>query len=398
MPNEKLRLQDLELKGKKVLMRVDFNVPLDEKQKIRDDTRITTSLPSIQYVLEKGGSLVLISHLGRPKSPQKAFSLAPCAQRLAELLKKPVKMASDCIGTEVEHLVKNLQPGEVLLLENLRFHEGEKHPEKDPGFAKQLSRFGDFYVNDAFGNSHRRHSSGVEVPKYFPNKAAAGFLIQKEVDFFNKILLSPKKPFYALIGGSKISSKIGVLKSLIQKVDLLFVAGAMAFTFLKAKGISIGDSLCEEEWVPTAKEMVDSYSQKLVFPIDAVATPQVKKDPECRVFTFNLGGIPKGFQGADIGPQTIKQFCEQMKNAKTIFWNGPVGIFENPPFEKGTFAIARSLADSSATTIIGGGDSIAAINTLGIGQKMTHISTGGGASLEFIENGTLPAIEALSNK
>ncbi|NGX58548.1 MAG: Bifunctional PGK/TIM [Chlamydiae bacterium] len=385
-----LTIQDLDLKNKKVLMRVDFNVPLDSKGNITDDTRIQAAIPSIQYVLDHGGSVILMSHLGRPKKLTPELSLKPCAERLSQLLSRPVSLVDlgDC----------NPQPGEVFLLENLRFIEAEKKPEKDPQFAKQLAQLADVYVNDAFGTAHRKHSSTYEVAKYFPGKAAAGFLMQKEIEYLAR---DPEHPFYAIIGGAKISTKIGVLMSLLDKVDALFICGAMAHTFLKAQGHEVGDSLYEEDVLQLAKEIIKKCSDKDVFlglPLDEVVVEDVVEGAPSRLIEFRNEGIPKGFKGVDIGPKTLELYQKKLADAKTVLWNGPAGVFEITDFMKGTEGIARVLADLPATTIVGGGDSVAALKILGLSDKMSHISTGGGASLELIEKGTLPGIEALSAK
>lgn len=398
---KKLSIQDLDLRGKRVLMRVDFNVPLDKNLKITDDTRIQAALPSIRYVLDHGGSLVLMSHLGRPKGkPMSEFSLAPCAKRLSELLHKQVIIAKDCVGPDVEKMASDLQPGDVLLLENLRFHRGEEKPEEEPHFVDQLAKLGDVYVNDAFGTAHRAHASTALIAKLFPNKAAAGFLMDKEIQFLNKALLEPKRPLYAIIGGAKISSKIGVLKALLDKVDALFIGGGMAFTFFKGTGIAIGDSIHEDDFVATAKELQELCKQKkvpLYLSEDVVIT---KKEDDTQVKVVEVKeGIPDGWEGVDIGPKTIDRFKNKLGDAGTVFWNGPLGVFEKEQFAKGTNAVAETLSKlQNAVTIIGGGDSISAINKLGLADSMTHLSTGGGASLEYIENGSLPGIEALSNK
>jgi phosphoglycerate kinase len=395
---QKLSLKELNCQGKKVLMRVDFNVPLTKTGEITDDTRITAALPSIQYVLDHGGSLILMSHLGRPKGKfEKEFSLAPCAKQLSLLLKKPVLMASDCIGPQVDQMVKNLQPGQVILLENLRFHRGEEHPEEDPEFVKQLARYGDLYVNDAFGSAHRAHASTALIASLFPGKAAAGFLMEKEIKFLNSALVNPERPFYAIIGGAKISSKIGVLKALVTKVDGLLIGGGMAYTFYKAQGIPIGNSIHEDAHLDEAKaliEMCRNSNVKLIFPIDQVVAEKIDNDSKTQIIEVSKG-IPEGLEGVDIGPRTIELFSQHLKNAKTVFWNGPLGVFEVSRFAAGTNAIAQILANLDALTIVGGGDSIAALQSAGIAEKITHLSTGGGASLEFIELGTLPGIEAL---
>lgn len=397
---KKLSLADLDLAGKRVLMRVDFNVPLDKEGNILDDTRIKAALPSIRYVLKHGASLILMSHLGRPKetaSPE--FSLAPCAKRLAELLNKPVIMAPDCVGSEVAALAQNLKPGQVLLLENLRFHQGEEHPEKDPDFVKQLADLGDLYVNDAFGTAHRAHASTTLLAKYFPGKSAAGFLMEKEIQFLGSLLLTPKRPFYAIIGGAKISSKMGVLKALLRKVDGLFIGGGMTYTFFKAKGIGIGESIHEDSLMDQVREiMATAHSSRIKFllPSDVVVANALENSAKTEIIE-SPQNFPTGFQGVDIGPKTIEQYVSELKEAKTIFWNGPMGVFEVDQFSKGTRAIAHALADSAATTIVGGGESVAAVEAAGLTDKITHISTGGGAALEYIEFGSLPGIEALSD-
>lgn len=397
---QKLSLKDLDVKNKKVLMRVDFNVPLKNGQ-ITDDTRIKAALPSIKYVIEHGGTLILMSHLGRPKDkPVPEFSLAPCAKRLEELLKRPVHFAPDCIGEKVADMASHLKPGEVLLLENLRFHKGEEHPEEEKDFVSQLAKLGDIYVNDAFGTAHRAHSSTALIAKFFPGKAAAGFLMENEIQFLGNSVLEPQRPFIAIIGGAKISSKIGVLRSLLKKVDVLMVGGGMAYTFFKAKGISIGSSIHEDDYLEETKKIEEECKNrgvKLLLPVDNVITNNLEKAENIQIIESKKG-IPEGFQGADIGPKTIELFSEELQKAKTVLWNGPMGVFEIPPFNKGTDEIAKVLATIQAVTIVGGGDSVAAIHAAGVSDKISHISTGGGASLEYIEQGKLPGIEALSNK
>ena len=394
-----LSIKDLDFEGKKALIRVDFNVPLDVNGNITDDTRIVASLPTIQYVLHAGGSCILMSHLGRPKGKEQKFSLAPCAAHLSKLLHKKVTMAPDCIGPDVENICRSMQPGDVVLLENVRFHEAEEKPESDPSFAEQLSRLADVYINDAFGSAHRAHSSTTAVARFFPEKAAMGFLMEKEVEFLGMTFNHPSRPFHAIIGGAKVSTKIGVIESLMQKVDALFIGGAMAYTFLKAQGISVGHSLCEDAMVEKAKKIIESAKSKNItffLPTDAVCTTSLEKEASVRTF-MTKEGIPPEFQGVDIGDKTITRWSEEISKAKTIFWNGPVGVFEDSRFAKGTFAIAHALASlQGATTIIGGGDSAYAVQLAGCANKITHISTGGGASLEYIEFGTLPGVVALS--
>jgi phosphoglycerate kinase len=399
--SQKLSLLHLTLPNKKVLMRVDFNVPLDKEGKIEDDSRITASLPSIRHVLDQGGALILMSHLGRPKGKKDpAFSLAPCAKRLSDLLDQPVIMAPDCIGPEVQKLASELKPGQVMLLENLRFYPEEENPEINPAFAEQLAKLGDVYVNDAFGTAHRAHSSTATIARFFSDSAATGLLMEKEIQFLGEALLQPKRPFYALIGGAKVSSKFGVLQSLLKKVDGLLIGGAMAYTFFKAKGWNIGSSLYEEDMVEKARDILKNAEElgvKLVLPQDNVVASKMSADAEVRIVRSEEG-IPEGFSGVDIGPRTVEEFKELLHSAMTVLWNGPLGVFEIPRFAEGTEAIAKALATYSATTIVGGGDSIAAIQKLGFANRFAHLSTGGGASLEYIEHGTLPGIEALSKK
>lgn len=396
----KLFIEDLPIAGKRILMRVDFNVPLDDDSNVLDATRIKASLPSIQYVLKQGGSLILMSHLGRPQGAvSKKDSLAPVAKVLSAMLEKPVQMAPDCVGPDVQNLAKGLKPGDVLLLENLRFHRAEEFPEEDPSFAKDLASLADFYVNDAFGTAHRKHSSTYTITQYFPGKAAAGYLMEKEIHFLGEVLENPKRPFLALIGGAKISTKIGVLKSLTKHVDTLLIGGGMAYTFLKAKGLSVGDSICDEECIPEAKELIDLCKRKnihLELPTDAIIAKESSNDAETQIVSLK-NGIPPGHQGLDIGPETIKSFTKALQNSNTILWNGPVGVYEFHRFAKGTEALAKVMASCIGTTIAGGGDLIAAINQAGVSDGFTHISTGGGATLEFIENGSLPGIDALSD-
>lgn len=396
----KLTVKDLDLKGKKVLVRVDFNVPLKNGM-ITDDTRIKACLPTIQYLIDHKAKIILLSHLGRPKGKKNLeMSLAPCAKRLGELLKLPVKMAKDCIGDEVKKEVDALKEGEILLLENLRFYEAEEKPEKDSQFVKQLSQLADLYINDAFGTAHRKHTSTYYLAKEFPQKAAAGLLLQKEIDFLGKALANPEKPFYAIIGGAKISTKIGVLQSLISVVDKIFIGGAMAYTFFKAQGLEVGKSLCEDEYLEQAKEIMNvAEKQKvsIILPIDTVITKEIKEQASSKVISIQEG-IPKEMEGVDIGPQTIKLFKQELKDAKTIFWNGPLGVFEVDEFAKGTEEVATFIANLNCTTIVGGGDSIAALNKLHLANKISHISTGGGASLEYIEHHSLPGIDVLSDK
>lgn len=396
----KLNIQDLDLQGKKVLVRVDFNVPLNKDGSIADDTRIRESLPSIQHILQTGGVAILMSHLGRPKgAPDSQFSLAPCAKALSKSLGIPVIMAEDCVGEKVEKMARDLKPGQVLLLENLRFHPAEEKPSLDPTFAKKLASLGDLYVNDAFGTAHRSHSSTAIIAQHFPGKSAAGFLMQKEINFLSS-LLHPKQPFYAIIGGAKISTKIGVLKSLLSKVESIFIGGGMSFTFFLAQGFKIGNSIHEDEQIPAASEFLKECNERKIpcrLPKDLIIANAFADDAPSQCILASQG-IPDGWQGMDIGPQTVEEWSKSLQNAATIFWNGPLGVFEFPHFAKGTEQIAKTLSSLSATTVVGGGDSVAAINRLGLAPSFSHVSTGGGASLEFIEYGHLPGIDALSDK
>jgi phosphoglycerate kinase len=398
----KLTLHDLDVSNKKVLMRVDYNVPLKEDKTIADDFRIKASLPSIRYILDHGGSVILMSHLGKPNPlEKKGFSLSICAKRLSELLSVPVHMAPDCVGFEVEKMAKSLKPKEVLLLENLRYYEAEEKPEKDPSFAKKLSLLGDVYVNDAFGTAHRKHSSTYTIAQYFPGKAAMGFLMEKEVQFLGSALKNPEKPFYAILGGSKVSSKIKIILKLLEKVDALFIGGGMAYTFLKSQNISVGKSLVEDDQINIAKEIMIKCKEKKIaihLPIDTVASLSLEDPSSPKLFVFSQEKMPDDYLGVDIGPNTIKEWKKLILKGKTIFWNGPLGVFEIDEFSKGTKAIAEALAETKAITIVGGGDSAAAIHALHLENAFTHISTGGGASLEYIEQGSLPGIEALSDK
>lgn len=399
--SEKLSIEDLDISGKRVLIRVDFNVPQDKEGQITDDTRIRAAIPSLRYILDRGASAVIMSHLGRPKGNRnEAMSLSPCATRLQELLGCPVQMAPDCIGAETEALSAALKPGQVLLLENLRFHAAEQKPEKDPSFAQKLSTHGDAYINDAFGTAHRAHSSTAKITQYFPDQAAYGFLLEKEINFLGKHLLEPQKPFCAIIGGAKVSSKIGVIRSLLDKVDTLMIVGGMAYTFLKAQSIEVGDSLCEESHIETAREIMSACQEKnveLLLPQDFIIADAFDNNANTKIIQAK-DGIPQTWQGLDIGPQSLSFLQDKLEQAKLIFWNGPAGVFEMSSFATGTFELAKSLAKSSAITIVGGGDSAAAIQQSGLEQQIDHLSTGGGACLEYIEFGSLPGIEALSKK
>jgi phosphoglycerate kinase len=384
----KMTLRDLSLAGKRVLMRVDFNVPM-EKGKITDDSRIKAALPSIKYILDHGASLILMTHLGRPKGVDKALSLAPCAKRLSELLGKPVPLAPDCVGPEVEKMAP--KPGGILLLENLRFHEGEEEPDKNPDFVKQLAKLGDCYVNDAFGTAHRAHASTAVIAKYFSGKSAMGLLVEKEIEQLSPLLHNPKRPFYAIMGGAKISGKMGIIRKLLDRVDGIFIGGAMSFTFMKAQGLPIGVSKAED--VAIVKGLPQ---EKLHLPLDLVIADAFSNDAKRKTVLWKEG-IPDGWQGMDIGPQTINAWAKQLGTAATVFWNGPLGVFEMAHFASGTRMIAEALARSKAKTVVGGGDSVAAIEQMGLADKFSHLSTGGGASLEFLEFGHLPGIDALSD-
>ena len=388
----KLTLRDLDLNHKKVLMRVDFNVPFKKDGSIADDTRIREAIPSIRYVLQHGGSLILMGHLGRPKGKFDAkASLAPCAKRLSELLGQPVEMASDCIGPSVEKLARSLKQGNVLLLENVRFHIGEEEPEKEPGFIESLARLGDVYVNDAFGSAHRAHASTALIARYFPGQSAMGQLIEKELSFLSPLLAHPKRPFHVIIGGAKASSKAGVIKNLLSRLDRLFIGGAMAFPFFQALGKSIGTSLCDAGDIPIAAGILKAAQDKIVLPSDTVAI----KGKAIEIFS---GDIPDGWAGMDIGPKTLENWKQHLQGSATIFWNGPLGVCEKPPFDQGTRGVAETLAALKANVIVGGGDSVAAIDQMGLAKRFSHLSTGGGASLEFLEFGHLPGVDALTDK
>ncbi len=391
----KLSIEDLELAGKRVLMRVDFNVPLGENAHITDDTRIRRALPSINYVLEHGGKLILMSHLGRPKGKKEsALKMDPIAERLSEHLGRPVRKLGDCVGGKVRSAVGKMQPGDVLLLENLRFHKGET--ENDPDFAAQLASLGEVFINDAFGTAHRAHASVVGVTRHL--QAAGGYLMQKELAYLGPLLESPARPFVAVLGGKKVSDKIPILESLLARVDALLIGGAMSYTFLKVQDKDIGNSLCEDDRLEVAGCLLRQAQEKdvpLFLPIDHMVAKKVAPDVETQIQT---DAIQPGWIGVDIGPQTIDCYCDELKEAKTVFWNGPMGIFEMAPFAEGTIAIARALAESSATTVVGGGDSAAAVEKLGLADHISHISTGGGAALEFLEGKELLGVAALTDK
>jgi phosphoglycerate kinase len=395
----KLTIDDLKLKDKRVLVRVDFNVPLNEKKEVADDTRIVESLPTIKKILNDGGKAILMSHLGRPKGKDPNLSLAPVAKRLEKLLGKPVKFVDDCIGEKVEKAVLELKSSECLLLENLRFYPQEE--KNDPEFARSLAKLGEVYINDAFGTAHRAHASTEGVTKYI-KECAAGSLMQKELKYLGMALTQPKRPFIAILGGAKISGKIEVIKNLLDKVDTLLIGGGMAFTFYKAMGKEIGSSILEGDKVELAKEILAEAKKRKVdleLPDDFIIAPEAKEDTSTKV--VNKDNIPVGWKGLDIGPETLKLFKEKIENAKTVIWNGPMGVFEVDKFSRGTTGIADQLAritKKGATTIVGGGDSVAALAKVNLEKKMTHVSTGGGASLEFLEGKTLPGVAALTDK
>jgi len=397
----KKTVRDIDLKGKRVLMRVDFNVPMADG-KVTDDKRIKAALPTIKYVLEQGASLLLASHLGRPKGgPDPEFSLKAAAEVLAGHLGIPVKMAPDCVGPEVEAMAKELEPGEVLMLENTRFHKEEtsKDAADRERMATVLASYGDVYVNDAFGSAHRPHVSTETVAKFLP--AVAGFLMEKELEFLeDKIVKSPAQPFVAVIGGAKVSSKIAVLENLLAKVDHLIIGGGMAYTFLTAKGIQCGESLVEKDMLETARDILEkAYNTRkyIYLPIDHIVTQAFSADAPSKQVARN--GIEEGWMGMDIGPLTIEKYTNALKGSKTVFWNGPMGVFEFPRFAVGTNAIAKALSElKDCTTVIGGGDSVSAVKKAGLYDKMSHISTGGGASLELVEGKVLPGVAALMDK
>ena len=393
----KKTVKDVDVRSKRVLVRVDYNVPLDANGNVSDDKRITASLPTINYLLEQGARIILCSHLGRPKGEvKKEFSLAPVAKRLKELLPNVnIYFASDCIGEEAQQKAAALKDGEILLLENLRFNKEEE--KNDPEFAKKLASLAEIYVSDAFGTVHRAHASTAGVAAYLP--AVAGFLIGKELSIMGGALENPERPFVAILGGAKVADKIGVITNLLNKCDTLLIGGGMAYTFFKAMGYEIGDSLLDAESIDLAKQLMETAKQKgvkLLLPVDTVVAKAFAADAEHMTVAANA--IPAGWQGLDIGEKTRELFAAEIKNAKTVIWNGPMGVFEFPEFAKGTEAVAKACAECGGTTIIGGGDSASAVKKLGYADKMTHISTGGGASLEFLEGKVLPGVAALNDK
>jgi phosphoglycerate kinase len=398
----KLSITDLEMNKQRVFMRVDFNVPIDEQGGVSDDNRIRAALPSIQYALDLRARLVLASHLGRPKGkPDPKYSLAPAAQRLSELLGKAVRLAPDSVGPEVRSMADALGPGDVLMLENVRFHAGEE--KNDPEYARQLAELADLYINDAFGAAHRAHASTEGITHYVA-QAAAGFLMEKELRYLGQVLENPERPFVVILGGAKVSDKIGVIENLLKSADSILIGGAMAYTFLKAQGLETGRSLVEDDKLELARDLFARARERgvdFVLPPDnaVVNKQQWDSDPqsvEPRI--CSVREIKPDEAGLDVGPETVNQFSERIKKAKTIVWNGPMGMFEHPPFDKGTRAIAKAVADSDATSIVGGGDSVAAVAEAGVADRITHISTGGGASLEFLAGETLPGVAALTDK
>jgi len=392
----KATVRDIDVKGKRVLVRVDFNVPLDDDGKITDDTRIRAALPTIKYLLDRGAKVILASHLGRPKGQRREeFSLAPVAVRLEELLKQSVRKLDDCIGDQVKAEVASMKDGDVILLENLRFYQEEEA--NDEGFARELASLADIYVNDAFGTAHRAHASTAGVAEFLPG--VAGFLMEKEIEAMGKALSSPERPFVAILGGAKVKDKVGVISNLIEKVDSLIVGGGMAYTFLKAKGFEIGKSIVDTEKLDLAKELMEkakSKGVKFLLPVDVVVADRFAEDADIKV--VEVSEIPQDWQALDIGPKTREEFSREIAKAKTVVWNGPMGVFEMKPFAEGTRSVAKALIDSEAVTIVGGGDSAAAISEMGFADKMTHVSTGGGASLEFLEGKVLPGGAVLRDK
>lgn len=389
---QKKTIRDIDVKDKKVLVRVDFNVPIKDGE-VGDDTRIQAALPTLNYLLDHGAALILCSHLGRPKGePDPAFSLEPVARHLQELLGRQVIFCEDSVGPKAQAAAGDLEPGDVLLLENTRFHAGEK--KNDPEMAEQLASLAEVYVNDAFGSAHRAHASTEGVARYLP--AVAGFLMEKEIQYLGDAIANPEKPFVAILGGAKISDKIGVIRNLLKIADQVLVGGGMANTFFKAMGYPVGDSLVEDEVLDTARELVEAGGSQLRLPVDVVIADAFENDASRKV--MDMGPVPDGWRILDIGPQTVETYTRVVKEAGTVVWNGPMGVFEMPNFAVGTFGVARALAASDAVTIIGGGDSVAAVNQASVSDRISHMSTGGGASLEMLEGKTLPGIAALQDK
>lgn len=394
---KKLTIRDVDLSGKTVIMRVDFNVPIDKDGKVSDDTRITAALPTIKYAVEKKAKVILLSHLGRPKGgPDPKYSLKPVAEHLKKISGLNVLFVPHLIGEEVKQVVKNMKSGDVLILENTRFHPGEE--KNDLELAKAWAELADIHVNDAFGTAHRAHSSNVGIATFIPS--VAGFLMEKEIEFLNKVTYEPEHPYVVVLGGAKVSDKIGVITNLLNKADKLLIGGAMMFTFFKAKGIPVGSSLVEDDKLELAKEILKQAEQKkvqIILPVDTVIAQKMEAGTESRVVQIK-DGIPDGWMGLDIGPQTIKLFGESLKDAKTVVWNGPMGVFEIDDFAKGTKAVAELIAKVNGTTVIGGGDSAAAVAKFGLESAYSHVSTGGGASLEFLEGKELPGITSIADK
>lgn len=398
----KLSISDLELTDKRVFMRVDFNVPLDEQNVITDDTRIRAAVQTIQYAIDKGAKVILASHLGRPKGkPDAKYSLAPAANRLSELLGREVKLAPDSIGAEVRQMADTLQGGDVLMLENLRFHAGEE--KNDPEYARQLAQLADLYVNDAFGTAHRAHASTEGITR-FVEKSAAGLLMEKELRYLGKALENPERPFVVILGGAKVSDKIAVIENLLKSADSILIGGAMAYTFLKSQGVETGRSLVEDDKLELAKDLLQRAKEagvELLLPPDNLVVDKSFWDKDTQTVDFHfcsVNDIKPDEAGLDIGKEAVEQFSEKIGAAKTIVWNGPMGMFEREPFDRGTRAIAEAVASSGATTIVGGGDSVSAVNEAGVADRITHISTGGGASLEFLAGDLLPGVAALNEK
>ena len=388
----KKTVKDIDLKGKRVLMRVDFNVPMADG-KVTDDKRIKASLPTIQYVLEQGASVILMSHLGRPKGgPDPVFSLKAASEVLAGHLKHPVQMAPDCVGPEVEKMAKALKPGDVLMLENTRFHAGEEKNDLD--LAKQMAALGEVYVNDAFGSAHRAHSSTEGVARFLP--AVSGFLMEQELEYLGRAVANPEHPYVAILGGAKISDKILVVETLLSKCDKLIIGGGMANTFLAAQGLNMQDSLVEAASIETAKSILAKAGDRIILPVDAVIADKFEAEANSQV--VDADKIPAGWRMMDVGPKTLESYKRALDGARLVVWNGPVGVFEFPKFAEGTFALAKLLAESGATTVIGGGDSASAVKKAGVAKQMTHVSTGGGASLEFLEGKELPGVAALNDR
>lgn len=392
----KLAIDDVDIKGKTVFIRADFNVPLDENLMITDDRRIRSTLPTINYATDEGAKVILASHLGRPGGkPEPRFSLAPVAKRLQRLLNSEVIFSAECVGPQVEKIAGKMRPGDVLLLENLRFHPGEEA--NDEAFAKSLAKMADFFVNDAFGAAHRLHASIVGIPKFIP--AVSGFLLRKEIEYLEGVVSNPVRPFVAILGGAKVSGKIGVLENLTDKVDKVIVGGGMAFTFIKAMGYEVGDSLVEKNMIESAESIMGILKKneiKFYLPVDCVIAQSADPQSETKIVTTQE--IPRGWRALDIGPASVKLFSEAIQNAKTILWNGPMGVFEIDAFSRGTYAVAHSVADAYALTIVGGGDTDLAVHKAGVTDSISFISTGGGASLQLLEGKKLPGITAISDK